>query len=393
MKKTIILLLVITLSASAAFAEEGLKLSGEAKTGIFWQEISDGTKETETEVKLHSKDDAGNQEGRFRLNMDYVNEEDTLGFKVRIQWQSWTGTYVEDAGEMKTIPDNWSYAFGYGNFFDNQLTMAIGKLGSSPWGTGGPEMWKELEVGRYGGVRFEYKPAFIPDEYGRLNIGFVLNWLDSYNDAGMTRKATLIDVLKESVIGASYTHDYFMIRCAYRLDSEMDARLRSLGVGEKEGDDFIYRVEERTIQKTLPGFQVWALGFIQGVGASSTDFVEHKNWLFVQYAPYNFTAQLRFGYEGSADRNKAFVKPNFYYKLFNGIIELGALFGYTQDYGNKIYPGSPYAEIEVEPKLQINFAKGAYTAFVYNYKKEYAYRTDPALKQTQWMNLRFGLYF
>jgi len=392
MKKIVILLLVITLSAYAAFAQ-GLTLSGEAKTGIFWKQVEDNTNPTETKVSIHSEnDDAGNNEGRFRLNMDYLNADSNLGFKLRIQWQSWTGTWVEDAGEMRAVPDSWPYAFGYGNFFDDQITLAIGKLGSSPWGTGGPEMWKELEVGRFGGARIEFKPK-LPDGYGSVNFGFVLNWLDSYNDAGMTRDPTLLDVLQESVIGAAYTHDYFMVRFAYRLDSEMDARLRSVGVGEKEGDDIVYRVEERIIQKYLPGFQIWALGFIQGVGASSDDFVEYKNWLFVQYKPETFTAQIRFGYEGSNSRDIIFVKPNFYYRFFGGLIEAGALFGIAQDFGNKIYPDSPFSYIEVVPKIQINFAPGAYTAFEYYYKLEYAYKDDPPYKQTQWMNLRFGIYF
>ena len=388
MKKIVILLLAITLSASAAFAE-GLTLSGEVKTGVYWErkeirdELNPEVNPVETKIRMHSQnDDAGNYEGRFRLNMDYINAANTLGYKARIQWEDWTNE--------KQIPEVWPYAFGYGNFFENQLTMSIGKLGGSPWGTGGPEMWKELEATRSGGVRFEFKPAF-DEAYGKLNIGFVLNGPDSYTDAGLTRDPIILDLLKESVIGVSYTHDYFMIRGAYRLDSELDMRLR--GSEGKEGDDVVYRVEERAIQKSLPGFQIWALGFIQGVGSSKPDFVEYKNWLFIQYAPKSFTAQLRFGYEGSADRSVAFVKPNFYFKFFDGLIETGALFGIAQDYGIKIYPDSPYSYIEVEPKLQINFAPGAYTAFVYNYKLEYAYRTDPPYKQTQWMNLRFGIYF
>jgi len=386
MKKIVTLLLItplIALIPASVFAE-GLTLSGEAKTGVFWRKVEDSTTPPDVQVKIHSEnDDAGSAEGRFRLNMDYINGENTLGFKVRIQWQDWTNE--------KQIPDTWPYAFGYGNFFDNQLTMSIGKLGGSPWGTGGPEMWKELEATRSGGIRFEYKPGFISEEYGRLNVGFVLNGPEAYTDAGVTRDPTIVDFLQESVIGVSYIHDYFMVRFAYRLDSELDMRLRgSEGV---EGDDIVYRVEERAIQKALPGFQIWALGFIQGVGASKADFVEHKNWLFVQYAPRSFTAQLRFGFEGSADRNVAFVKPNFYYKFFDGLIEAGGLFGYAQDFGNKIYVDSPYSYIEVVPKIQVNFAPGAYAAFEYYWKMEYAYRTPPPMRQTQWLNLRFGIYF
>ena len=380
MRRLMMLALMIPFAA-AVFAQT-LSLSGEAKTGIYWEKKESSQEETKTDVRMHSMDDAGDYEGRFRMNMDYLNEAETLGFKVRIQWQDWT--------HERNGPE-WAYAFGYGNFFQDQLTVAIGKLGASPWGTGGPEVWKELEAGRSGGVRFEYKPAFIPEEYGKLNVGFVLNGPDSYTDAGLSRDPTILDLLQESVIGVSYTHDYFLVRFAYRLDSELDMRLR--GTEGKEGDDLVYRVEERALQNVLPGFQIWALGFVQGVGASKPDFLEHRNWLFVQYAPDNFTAQIRFGFEGSADRNVLYAKPNFYYKFFDGLIEAGALFGIAQDFGTKIYADSPYSYMEVEPKLQINFAPGAYTAFVYHYKLEYAYRTDPPMKQTQWMNLRFGITY
>ena len=390
MKNIFILLLTMTLGASAAFAQ--LTISGEAKTGIRWQKeetSQEDEKNNKLTLDIHSMDDAGDYEGRFRVNLDYLNEAQTMGFKIRIQWQNWK---KDDNGF--TIPESWPYAFAFGNFFNNQLTMSIGKLGGSPWGTGGPEMWKELEAGRSGGVRFEFKPAFIPAEYGKLNIGFVLNGPDSYTDAGLTRDPEIMDLLKESVIGVSYIHDYFMIRFAYRLDSELDMRLR--GTQGKEGDDFVYRVEERAIQKWLPGFQIWALGFIQGIGSDpeQPDFVEYKNWAFIQYAPQNFTAQLRFGYEGSSDRSVLFVKPNFYYKFFDGLIEAGALFGIAQDYGNgKIFADSPYSYYEIIPKIQINFAPGAYAAFEYYYKMEYKYKTAPPMKQTQWLNLRFGLYY
>jgi len=382
MNKIVTLLIVTAFCASAAFAQ-GLTLGGEVKTGVFWTKTEEPNKDAYEKVSMHSQnDDAGDYEGRFRLNMDYINEAGTLGFKARVQWQDFT--------HERNGPE-WPFAFGFGNFFDNQLTMAIGRLGGSPWGTGGPEMWKELESPRSGGVRFEFKPAFIPEQFGKLNVGFVLNGPDSYTDAGMTRAPNLVDVLLESVIGLSYTHDFFMVRFSYRLDSEQDVRNR--GTSGKEGDSVIYRVEERALKNLLPGAQIWAIGYIEGVGAEKETFVDHKNWLFLQYAPPNFTAQVRLGLEGSADRNILFAKPNFYYKFFDGLIEAGALFGIAQDFGTKVYPGSPYSYMEMVPKVQVNFAPGAYAAFEYYYKLEYAYRIDPPFKQTQWMNLRFGIYY
>jgi len=383
MKKLFILLSLAALP-SLVFAE-GLVLSGEAKTGVYWEKIENSFTPPIVNLKTHSQnDDAGNYEGRFRLNMEYLNNSGSLGFKVRIQWEDWQNE--------KQIPDVWPYAFGYGNFFDNQLTVSIGKLGGSPWGTGGPEMWKELEATRGGGMRVEWKPAFIPAQYGKLNIGIVINGPEAYTDAGFTREPTFFDYLQESVIGVAYTHPLFMARFAYRLDSEMDRRVR--GPEDKEGDDLVYRVEEHFLEKVVPGLSLWALGYITGVGADKTEYVEHKNWAFIQYKLTDFTAQLRFGFEGSSDRSVIFARPSFYYKFIDGLLEAGGLFGIAQDFGNgKIYTDSPFSFIELVPKIQINFAQGAYAAFEYYWKLEYAYTTPPPLKQTQWINLRLGINF
>lgn len=384
MKKLLLILLIALFSVGYAAAQE-LKLSGEAKTGILWEEAQDeGKPKHLSQVRLHSKDDAGGNEGRFRLNLDYDNGNNT-GFRARIQWQEWT---------KDTNAPDWVYAFGYGNYFDDQLTMSIGKLGASPWGTGGPEMWKELEVGRFGGIRLEWKPAFL-EPIGKFNIGFVLNYLDDPDEASITRDASLMDILQESVIGFSYTHELFHFRFAYRLDSEMDSKQRM--DGKREGDKVVYRVEERALKNMLPGLQIWALGYLVGVGADEDQFYDFTNWLFVEYAPDLFTAQLRFGYDYVASRQVFHVKPTFYLNLFDKFLSIGGSFWYGQDFGNKVYEGSPYLFIEAEPKIQLNFPS-SYIAFVYNWRKQYlgwyeeAGNKDP-MRQTQFMNLRFCIYF
>jgi len=378
--------------AGLVFSQE-LKLSGEAKTGILWEESQDEGKPkdpSKSRVRMNSKDDAGSEAGRFRLNMDYDNGKN-IGFRARLQWETFSDATVK-----------WVYAFGYGNFFNNQLTLSAGKLGASPWGTGGPEMWKELEVSREGGMRLEYKPSFIPEEYGKLNIGFVLNYFDDPDEASITRQATLLDILQETIFGISYTHDAFLFRFAYRLDSERDSKQRM--DGKREGDKFLYRIEERAIGNVLPGFQIWALGYLVGVGASEDQFYDFQNWLFTEYSPPNIggwvtplTAQIRFGYDYVESRQIFHVRPSLYFHFFNKLISLGAMYKYGQDFGNKIFAGSPYLYMEIEPKIQFNFSN-SYIAFAYNLRKEYigyyedARGADP-IRQTQWMNLRFGIYF
>ena len=386
MKKTFFILLAVI--SVSAFAQE-LKIGGEAKSGVYWEKIEDrkgNENSLQEKVSLHSVDDAGNSYGRFRLNMDYASATGNIGFRVRMNWDNYKST-------MPT-PD-WSYAFGYGNFFNNQLTVSVGKLGASPWGTGGPEMWKELEISSVGGMRVEYKPAFafIP---GRLNLGFVLNWIDDVDDAGLDRSPTFLDLLQETVIGASFTHEWFMVRFAYRFDSELDqGGARSGQDIKREGTKLVYRVEEYALKRLLPGLSAWALGNFVGLGSDNPEYCfKAVNWLFIQYAPEAFTAQVRFGLDATDNRLIMYAKPNFAYNLFGGLLVPSVMFGIAGDVGDfKVYPDAPFTYVEFEPKVQVNFAQGAYVAFSYYFRMEYKFASFPPEQSTQWMNLRFGITF
>ena len=394
--KKILALLITALAAAAftaaAFAQE-LKLSGEAKTGIFWQKVqTEGENELTRkipQVTLHSQDDAGGEEGRFRLNMDYDNSNN-FGFRARIQWETWKNEYP-----------NWQYAFGYGNFFNNQMTVSVGKLGGSPWGTGGPEMWRELEVTRYGGMRIEWKPGFIAEENGKLNVGFVLNYFDADRDQGFADlQVTLTEVLKESIIGVSYTHDRFMARFAYRLDSNLDGIQGNKDTDDrgKGEDELLYRLEEHVLNDMVPGLSVWALGSLRGLVDVHNDSVRYyRNWVFAQYAPEMFTAQMRIGYDYEENKSILHVRPNFYWHFFDRLLSVGAMFQYARDFGDGVWEGSPFYFIEVEPRIQLNFTS-SYIAFAYNFQRKYVNwvpamgAADP-IQQTQWINLRFCIYF
>jgi len=382
MKKTAIAL-ILTAFCAAAFTQE-IKVSGLAKTGIYWEEVKQNGKPTEQEVLVKAKnDDAGDKEGRIQLDIEYTH--DNMGIKTRFRWDMWNST------------PNYTYAFAYGSFFDDQLTFSVGKLGASAWGTGGPEMWKELEVStNSGGMRTEIKPKFIPG----LNIGFVLNGFNDSLDGGFTNKdVTFLAILQESVIGVSYTHQYFHVRMAYRFDSEMDRFAdNDKGTGE---DELVYRVEEKVLTTVLPGLQAWALGHLYGVSANTPSYSRARNWLFLQYEPpvlgtlvNPFQTYVRVGYEWTPDRQVAYVKPAFYWKFFNNMFNVGAAFTFGQDYGTKLWEGSPYSFIELEPRVQFNFGS-SYIVFAYNWRRDYVNGDYPErgdsepIKQTQWINLRF----
>jgi len=402
--KKILLMLLITAVAAASFAQE-IKFSGEAKTGLYWEQSQAEGKAAETDLKLHSKDDAGGGQGRFRLNMEY-NNGNGFGMSARLQWENWSN---DDTTK-------WSYAFAYGNFFEDQLKVSVGKLGGSPWGTGGPEMWKELESSNYGGgSRIEYKPAFIPEEYGKVNVGFVLNWFNNDMDQGTDNAAvniTIAEILKESVIGISYTHDWGMIRLAYRFDSELDANQANKYAGSDAGkgeDEFVYRVEERILTNYVPGLQFWALGHLFGMSAKLKEIQYFRNWAFVQYEPPEmwgmatpFTAQFRFGHlktgdDASGARSEMLLKPSFYWNFFEKLLSVGLAFTYNQDFGNKLTEGSPFQYYELEPKVQLNF-QSSYIAFAYYFRKEYFHEHlkvpgyNPIM-QKHWINMRFCIYY
>jgi hypothetical protein len=377
--------IAVMLVTSPIFAQE-IKFSGEAKSGIYWEEIKQEGRDVEAKVEMKSKDDAGSGRGRFRLNIDYDNGNG-FGMKTRFNWETWADT----AAQMP-------YAFGYGNFFDDQLGFSVGKLGGSPWGTGGPEMWKELEASSGAGMRVEWKPGFVP---GNLNIGFVLSYFNSDRDQGWdpNKPLSLMNILRESVIGVAYSNDDFLIRMAYRFDDEFDATQENKNRGGMGEDELVYRIEERVLGKILPGFQIWALGYWFGVTSEYPEMKLFQNWLFIQYAPDQFTAQIRVGYDYIESRSDFYVKPTFYWNFLNKLLSVGASFTYCQDFGEKIYEDSAYRYFEFEPKIQLNFTS-SYVAFAYNFRQEYVHAGYPGwkpgaepLKQTQWMNLRFCIYF
>ncbi|MDR2069992.1 MAG: hypothetical protein LBP81_01040 [Treponema sp.] len=383
MKKFFAALAAVAFTVLPALAQE-FDLSGEIKTGIYWENKQEGNEEAKSAGYMHNNDDAGN-EGRFRLNLHY--RHDTIGVKVRFQETNWKALF-QSAGLNWTT--NFPYAFAYGNFLDDQLKISGGRLGDSPWGTGGPEMWVELDTVL--GIRTEIKPAFMPG----LNIGFVLNqWNYAADTSVIATERTLGSLLQESVVGASYDHEYFGLRFAYRLDSKEDYQNTISNIEEaNEGEDLIYRVEERALKNLLPDFQIWANGHYTGINCGPAFNMKGNNWLYIQYAPALFTSQFRLGYEvGGNDttgkRQVLNAKGSFYYN-FLSFLSAGASICYAQDYGVKTSPGSPFYEWNVEPKVKVTFG-GAYVEFVYHYGSMY---TNPDVEEkTNWINLRLVYTF
>jgi len=395
--KKFIFILLLTLCATVVFAQD-FKLSGEIKTGILQNKYENQLDDPYTNTEPGSKDDAGTGPARFRINAEYFNPDINIGFKIRLNWENWHLV-------REQVP-SWPYAFGYVKFFDRQVTMSLGRLGASPWGTGGPEKWRELETldtsTGITGIRFEVEPHAVPG----LNVGFVLNNFNGQPDVWPAGKPiTFWHVLQETVVGASYTHEWFHVRAALRFDSEVDGN-RGVSNDGKEGAELIYRLEEHALEKFVPGFKIWAMGYINEILPSEVNkglLLNTWNWLFVEYTHPLFVAQIRFGYDTVQDLQILYFKPSFYFTLFNNLIKAGASFEYKKDFGNiqDDYLDTPFREIELRPLVQVNINSNAYIAFEYSFKRTYVKYTgtdyqlrglDPLL-QNQWMNLRVGVTF
>lgn len=382
--KRIIVSITLVLLALPTYAQDlgEFTFDGFVRTGFLWTKEEKYGQDVVTKVRMQNLDDAGSGQGRVRMNFSYAINN--VGIKGRLQWDDWQNS--------QKAPE-WPYLFGYINSFQDQLTISMGKLGASPWGTGGPEMYRELEVmtSGGGGARVEYKPVFVPG----LNVGFVLNWYDGSLDRHAGSEVEITDILMETVFGAAYEHELFLVHFEYRLDSDIDQRPGSFASGN-EGTDMIYRLEERVIKNYLPGFQVWAMGALEGLGSDYEECKRYVNWLFAQYAQDLFTAQIRFGYNFVDKRDILHIKPSFYFHFFDHFLTVGASFYFANDSGeNKINKNAPYMQIELEPKIQLDF-KNAYIAFVYQFTQEYKKpqpEKDLPLDRTQKMNLRFGMSF
>jgi hypothetical protein len=371
MKKFFAVFIGVLFIVLPAFAQQ-FDFSGEVKTGLYWESEQKGDKEAASKAYLHNNDDAGSYQGRLRLNFHYQNN--TIGVKIRFEETQWGNGQLTWQGALP-------YAFAYGNFLNEQIKISAGRLGDSPWGTGGSEEWKELDATI--GIRTEFKPAFVPG----LNIGVVLN---EWNNGGTAEADKNIgSLLQESVLGLSYDHTYFGLRFAYRLDSMGDKSNTTSGSMEEanEGEELIYRIEERALKNLLPGFQIWANGYYQYINSGSAFELDAKNWLYFQYAPDLFTAQLRLGYESSGEEKIARVKGSFYYNILS-FLSAGAAAMYAQAYnaGEKS-PNSPFSGWHIEPLVKVTL-EGAFIEAVYHYGEQPGVET-----KTQWVNLRLVYTF
>jgi len=381
-KRLAALALVALLTAGFAFAQE-LEISGEMKTGFFWeQDFVDG-KEFKEDARMHNNDDAGENHGRFRMDL-HVHNENNVGMKVRFEQLDWDAT----------VPTKWAYAMAYGNFINDQLRVTVGRLGLSPWGADSTDLLKD-ELDTDLGIRTEIMPGFLPG----LDIGFVINaynngpaYDENFEEVIVDNK--LVDMLKETVLGVAYTNDYFHGAVAFRLDGEGDAEYDTNAFTYMQDNmELVYRLEERIIRQHLEGFSIWAAGYFKGIGEKSDISDEDsgslfQNYLYIDFSPEAFSARLSGGLDTYRNLQIVSGRAHFYYNILP-VLSLGVAGKYSQQFGKY---AADKASWGVEPQVRVTFNPNAYIAFVYNYGQEYVRPdlTSPPVfsDKVQWINLR-----
>jgi hypothetical protein len=345
---------------NSAFAQE-FTFTGEMKTGVYWESRQKGDDEPKEIMELGNSDgDSGgfnpatgftNIPGRFRLNLEF-KPIPSIGFRVRFEDSTFTG---------RTIA--WAYSYAFGSFLDDQLKISAGKLGDSPWKTGGPELNTSIDetyINSFAGLRTEYKPAFAPG----LNIGFVLS-PPNYNLA--REDEGLASFISETVFGIAYANDYFDVRLSWRLDGA-DAD----NYQDADGHSMVYRFEEKALRRVIPGLSISANGIWEGLVDGLDKKLNLRNWLYITFKEYNIDSELRVGFEASNNEGGVIhkqmltIKPIISY-FFTPIMSAGITVIYTKDFGD--ITQVDYDIITIEPQIKATFNPNAYVAIVYGYQQ------------------------
>jgi len=394
MKKIIAMVIAGLFAAGSAFAlDDIIELSGEIKTGFFVEE-RELSGETYSRSAIYNNDgDSGSQEGRIRMGINLHTKG--LGLRTRFSQQNFPfrANGINDTSVSRIGVD---FAYVYANLFNSQLKISAGLLGESPWGSGGPELNKELEYTVGGtpisGIRVEWKPL---RSLRGLNLGFVLNRQD--DTVPSDAKIVFGDLFLESILGIAWEHKYFAFRFAYRFDRGIDSPA-AVVVGEK----LVYRLEERLLWMLLPGMSISANGYCEGINAEGKGSGRgtpgfFQNWLYIAYDPEYIMAGVNVGYRDGFVNNeqKLEFRPYFYYKLISNHLVAGLMGGMEIGYNNgKSIPDAFYNFWFIEPKVQVNVNFNFYFALAYRYTSG-AYGTETSYKDqnTNWVNLRLCYTF
>jgi hypothetical protein len=226
MKKILIGILILA-ATGGIFAqdaqEEGLKLTGDVKTGLRfvtdqYLEAEDGKMKAQNDDPTMTlwHDDAGG----VRAQLHGLYSKDNYGVKFNLRWRK---------GDSAV---EFYQAYVWADFFNKMLNLKAGNLDDSAWSSGGDEGF-HFSTGY--GVRFEIKPI------EGLNLGFILKNTDGdYQATGKEAttsgfEATAAYFLLETSFGVKYEHSMFDVAAGFRLDGKGDTLATKDWYGDYKG--------------------------------------------------------------------------------------------------------------------------------------------------------------
>jgi hypothetical protein len=291
MKKLGALTLVLLIVTGALAADDGLAISGEAKTTL--QVYTEG--DADTVVKF---DNDGNP-GRAQFGFVY-----TAG-NLEAKWML-RSVNLSDAGADALIP----YAFGTAAFLDDQIGISVGRIDGALWASGGVT---DISFDGILGARFEFKPAVVEG----LSVGFTLPAFNFDNKVG--------DYFSELIFGVRYNlADTLDIRVAVNLDGDGDIGAN----GSQKGTSFLYGLGLPVLGTFVPGLSLWVDGAFRGLGGDPYEFYTlgagtigdagytTKNGLKIGFDNEGFSAYAKFAFETWKDQGTVFgILPGASYQL------------------------------------------------------------------------------
>jgi hypothetical protein len=293
MKKLGALSLVLLLAASALFADDGLAVTGDARTGLVFEKVTD------TDPEVYMGDNEGTP-GRVQINFTWTKGNFLMKWTSRFEGDQ-LANGVNAGSYSLTLANNlFSAAYGAATFLDGQFRLGIGKLDDAVWASGGDDGGNDFDS--VSGARFEIMPGILPG----LNFGFSLP--AAFSDTGT--KLNPADYFAELIYGVKYDNDFIDLRVAFKGDGEGDGTYDT-AAGTWSRDDagarLIYGADLKFLGSLLPGFGIWLNGDIQGIETndkvlSTAGYTSH--WANIKYSVAPLEVYVRAAFQTWADNGK-----------------------------------------------------------------------------------------
>jgi hypothetical protein len=320
--RLIALALAMVFGATAAFADDGLAVTGEIRTGL----AVSTTGEADPVFSLASE----GSPGRAQFTFTATKGDLTAKWLLRM-------ANLSDGADAVVIP--WAYATG--NFLDGQAVVTVGKIDGNTW-SGGGSVGAGYDSGSV--ARFEFKPALVsglslgfflprvavgtdptlgwvldptsatpakdnkpvipPTSLDDTPVGYVpagdpTQWVPGYTTAG-AYPYSIVDYLAELGFGVKYAlPDLVDLRFGLKLDGP-DGTVWNATEGEwaddEAGTSLFWGVGPSIVGTFVPGLTVWLDGEVRGLGGDAEIYYTRKA-ADKDYSKYTTKSALKLEYK------------------------------------------------------------------------------------------------